>query len=167
MARQVFSTECDELERIIHKRNAVCSGRLLAALIEHHSSGDVVPEPEPVPLAPIPNELMAYAADLASPPVIGQIRRIQLAVLEDFPKVTLVDVLSNRRTIKMVWPRQIAMYLSKTLTRQSLPEIGRRFGGRDHSTVHYAVEKIGRLIETDAALADQIERIKGRLGYLS
>ena len=60
--------------------------------------------------------------------------------------VTRADLLSSRRTASVVRPRQIAMYLSKTLTLRSLPEIGRRFGGRDHTTVLHAVRKIEGLI---------------------
>jgi chromosomal replication initiator protein len=52
------------------------------------------------------------------------------------------------------------MYLAKTLTLRSLPEIGRRFGGRDHTTVLHAVRKIEGLVDSDAALADEIELLK-------
>ena len=70
------------------------------------------------------------------------------------------DLLSNRRTQVIVRPRQIAMYLSKTLTPRSLPEIGRRFGGRDHTTVLHAVRKIERLLGEDTKLAQEIELLK-------
>jgi chromosomal replication initiator protein len=62
-----------------------------------------------------------------------------------------------------VRPRQIAMYLAKTLTLRSLPEIGRRFGGRDHTTVLHAVRKIENLVSTDTALAEEIELLKRQL----
>ena len=55
------------------------------------------------------------------------------------------------------------MYLSKTLTLRSLPEIGRRFGGRDHTTVLHAVRKIEDLVGNDASLADEIEALKRQL----
>ena len=71
--------------------------------------------------------------------------------------------LSSRRTANVVRPRQIAMYLAKTLTLRSLPEIGRRFGGRDHTTVLHAVRKIESLIGQDTSLAAEIEAIKGQL----
>ncbi|MGU3492829.1 chromosomal replication initiator protein DnaA [Xanthobacteraceae bacterium A53D] len=74
--------------------------------------------------------------------------------------VSRADLLSQRRTANVVKPRQIAMYLAKTLTLRSLPEIGRRFGGRDHTTVLHAVRKIDGLINTDRALADEIEALK-------
>ena len=60
-------------------------------------------------------------------------------------------------------PRQVAMYLAKTLTLRSLPEIGRRFGGRDHTTVLHAVRKIEGLVGNDMALAEEIEILKRQL----
>jgi chromosomal replication initiator protein len=59
-----------------------------------------------------------------------------------------------------VLPRQVAMYLAKTLTLRSLPEIGRRFGGRDHTTVLHAVRKIESLVGNDNVLAEEIELLK-------
>lgn len=73
------------------------------------------------------------------------------------------DLLSSRRTANVVRPRQIAMYLAKTLTLRSLPEIGRRFGGRDHTTVLHAVRKIEDLVGHDGALAEEIAAIKREL----
>jgi len=70
------------------------------------------------------------------------------------------DILSSRRTANVVRPRQIAMYLSKVLTLRSLPEIGRRFGGRDHTTVLHAVRKIEELAAKDKGLAEVIELLK-------
>jgi chromosomal replication initiator protein len=77
--------------------------------------------------------------------------------------VTRADLLSSRRTASVVRPRQIAMYLSKTLTLRSLPEIGRRFGGRDHTTVLHAVRKIESLIGSDPSLKDEISLLKRML----
>jgi chromosomal replication initiator protein len=74
--------------------------------------------------------------------------------------VSRADLLSSRRTANVVRPRQIAMYLAKTLTLRSLPEIGRRFGGRDHTTVLHAVRKIEGLVQGDQALAEEIEVLK-------
>ncbi len=77
--------------------------------------------------------------------------------------VSRADLLSSRRTANVVRPRQVAMYLAKTLTLRSLPEIGRRFGGRDHTTVLHAVRKIENLVSTDTALAEEIELLKRQL----
>jgi chromosomal replication initiator protein len=88
-----------------------------------------------------------------------RIEDIQRVVARHF-NVSKADLLSSRRTRTIVRPRQIAMYLAKVLTPRSLPEIGRRFGGRDHTTVLHAVRKIEELIEGDKALADEIELLK-------
>jgi chromosomal replication initiator protein len=74
--------------------------------------------------------------------------------------VSRSDLLSSRRTANVVRPRQIAMYLAKTLTLRSLPEIGRRFGGRDHTTVLHAVRKIDGCVANDKVLAEEIEVLK-------
>ena len=78
-------------------------------------------------------------------------------------KVSRADLLSSRRTATVVLPRQIAMYLSKSLTLRSLPEIGRRFGGRDHTTVLHAVRKIETLSGREATLAEELELLKRML----
>jgi len=74
------------------------------------------------------------------------------------------DILSQRRHRSVVWPRQIGMYLSKQLTTRSLPEIGRRFGNRDHTTVLHAIRKIDREIGKSARLKDEIDELKKQLG---
>jgi chromosomal replication initiator protein len=74
--------------------------------------------------------------------------------------ISRADILSSRRTANVVRPRQIAMYLSKVLTLRSLPEIGRRFGGRDHTTVLHAVRKIEDLSSKDRGLSEVIELLK-------
>ena len=70
---------------------------------------------------------------------------------------------SPRRARAVARPRQIAMYLSKQLTSKSLPEIGRTFGGRDHTTVMHAVSRIEELSIEDSLLADDIELLKRTL----
>lgn len=74
--------------------------------------------------------------------------------------VSKPDILSQRRHRSVVWPRQIGMYLSKQLTARSLPEIGRRFGDRDHTTVLHAIRKIENEISQDARLREEIEDLK-------
>ena len=65
--------------------------------------------------------------------------------------------------MKLARPRQIAMYLSKQLTSRSLPEIGRKFGGRDHTTVIHAVRKIEQLREEDPALDEDVDLLRRML----
>ncbi len=69
------------------------------------------------------------------------------------------DLLSSRRNQSIVRPRQIGMYLAKTLTARSLPEIGRRFGGRDHTTVLHAIRKIENLKQQDGVLKDELDSL--------
>ena len=91
-----------------------------------------------------------------------KIEDIQKLVASHY-SVTRADILSSRRTATVVKPRQIAMYLAKTMTLRSLPEIGRRFGGRDHTTVLHAVRKIEGLSAADRALNDELELLKRML----
>jgi len=88
-----------------------------------------------------------------------KIEDIQRTVARQY-NVSRSDLLSSRRTANVVRPRQIAMYLAKTLTLRSLPEIGRRFGGRDHTTVLHAVRKIENLVGINPTLAEEIELLK-------
>jgi chromosomal replication initiator protein len=81
--------------------------------------------------------------------------------------VSRTDICSARRTANVVRPRQVAMYLAKTLTLRSLPEIGRRFGGRDHTTVLHAVRKIAALIPKDAELAAEEAHFRSLLSEVS
>jgi chromosomal replication initiator protein len=99
--------------------------------------------------------------DLVRPqdPKRVKIEDIQRIVARQY-NVSRADLLSSRRTANVVRPRQIAMYLAKSLTLRSLPEIGRRFGGRDHTTVLHAVRKIETLAGNDATLAEEIELLK-------
>jgi len=91
-----------------------------------------------------------------------KIEDIQRVVARHY-NVSRSDLLSSRRTANVVRPRQVAMYLAKLLTLRSLPEIGRRFGGRDHTTVLHAVRKIEGLVGNDSALAEEIEILKRQL----
>jgi chromosomal replication initiator protein len=91
-----------------------------------------------------------------------KIEDIQRVVARQY-NVSRSDLLSSRRTANVVRPRQVAMYLAKTLTLRSLPEIGRRFGGRDHTTVLHAVRKIEGLVGNDGSLAQEIEGLKRQL----
>ena len=88
-----------------------------------------------------------------------RIEDIQKVVASHY-NVPRTEMLSNRRTRSVVLPRQIAMYLSKTMTPRSLPEIGRRFGGKDHTTVLHAVRKIETMIGNDSQIAKEIELLR-------
>ncbi|MEZ5925429.1 MAG: chromosomal replication initiator protein DnaA [Hyphomicrobiaceae bacterium] len=74
--------------------------------------------------------------------------------------VSRTDILSPRRHRSIVWPRQVGMYLAKTMTQRSLPEIGRRFGNRDHTTVLHAIRKIESELEGNTRLRAELEDLK-------
>ncbi len=90
------------------------------------------------------------------------IDEIQRRVAEHF-NIRLGEMTSERRARAVARPRQVAMYLAKQLTTRSLPEIGRKFGGRDHTTVIHAVRKIEELKLTDPALAEDVELLRRML----
>jgi chromosomal replication initiator protein len=113
--------------------------------------------------------LTVEAAEIAIRDLI-RAREPKRVKIEDIQKlvashysVTRADILSSRRTATVVKPRQVAMYLSKALTLRSLPEIGRRFGGRDHTTVLHAVRKIEGLSSSDSSLREELELLKRML----
>ncbi|WP_081696256.1 chromosomal replication initiator protein DnaA [Candidatus Micropelagos thuwalensis] len=88
-------------------------------------------------------------------------RRISIDQIQrkvaDYYNVRMGDMLSARRSRAVARPRQIAMYLSKQLTTRSLPEIGRKFGGRDHTTVIHAVRKVESLRESDPSIEEDVD----------
>jgi chromosomal replication initiator protein len=75
----------------------------------------------------------------------------------DYYNLRLSDLLSARRSRQIARPRQVAMYLSKILTTRSLPEIGRKFGGRDHTTVIHAVKRVEGLRDSDTAIQEEVD----------
>ncbi len=84
-------------------------------------------------------------------------------VVSNFFNIPLSDMLSQRRSRPLARPRQIAMFLAKKMTTRSLPEIGRRFANRDHTTVIHAVKTITRLSDQDDEMKKNINQIKGLL----
>ena len=90
------------------------------------------------------------------------IEEIQKKVAQHF-NIRLADMHSARRARAVARPRQVAMYLAKQLTTRSLPEIGRKFGGRDHTTVMHAVKRIEELRQMDATLAEDIDLLRRML----
>ncbi|MBX2853796.1 MAG: chromosomal replication initiator protein DnaA [Rhodobacteraceae bacterium] len=90
------------------------------------------------------------------------IEEIQRKVAEHF-NIRMADMHSARRARSVARPRQIAMYLAKQLTQKSLPDIGEKFGGRDHSTVIHAVKRVTELRTLDSAFDDDVERLRRAL----
>ncbi|QGH32566.1 chromosomal replication initiator protein DnaA [Gracilibacillus salitolerans] len=98
----------------------------------------------------------------SSRPKVITIQHIQEEIGKRY-NVKLEEFSAKKRTKSIAFPRQIAMYLSRELTDFSLPKIGEEFGGRDHTTVIHAHEKISKLIATDELLSKEIEEIKEQL----
>lgn len=90
------------------------------------------------------------------------IEEIQKKVAEHW-NIRLTDMSSARRARAVARPRQVAMYLAKQLTSRSLPEIGRRFGNRDHTTVMHAISRVTELIKTDTGFAEDVELLRRML----
>ncbi len=90
------------------------------------------------------------------------IERIQELVSERF-SLSLEELCGDRRSQNIVYPRQVAMYLSRELTDSSLPKIGREFGGRDHTTVIHATSKIARMIREDRSVYNLVQELTARI----
>jgi chromosomal replication initiator protein len=90
------------------------------------------------------------------------IDKIQELVCERFG-VALTELTGDRRSQNIVYPRQVAMYLSRELTDSSLPKIGKEFGGRDHTTVIHATSKIARLIREDRSVYNLVQELTARI----
>jgi chromosomal replication initiator protein len=90
------------------------------------------------------------------------IKRIQELVSDRFG-LTLDELCGDRRSQNIVYPRQVAMYLSRELTDSSLPKIGKEFGGRDHTTVIHATQKVARLIKEDRSVWNLVQELTARV----
>jgi len=88
-----------------------------------------------------------------------------IKIVCDYFKINVREMLSQRRSRYLVRPRQIAMYLTKNLTSKSLPDIGREFSGRDHTTVIHSVKTINKLRGRDEEMSKAIEKLKNKILY--
>ncbi len=95
----------------------------------------------------------------------NDVHRIQKIVSEYF-QISVEDIRSKKRSSNISFPRQIAMYLCRTMTNESFPKIGIEFGGKDHSTVMHSVEKIEKEIRENSDLANIIEKLKKDIGVV-
>lgn len=120
---------------------------------------EVMPKPE---IAPKPEYKPWFRIVGLERPTVRDIQE----VVAEFYGITRADILSKCRTTKFTFPRQVAAYLAKEITGLSLPDIGRRFSGRDHTTILYSVNKVAALRKSDPMLADEITEIKYRLEAL-
>jgi chromosomal replication initiator protein len=90
------------------------------------------------------------------------IERIQELVSDRFG-LSLDELCGDKRSQNIVYPRQVAMYLSRELTDSSLPKIGKQFGGRDHTTVIHATSKIARMIREDRDVYNLVQELTARV----
>lgn len=152
----------------LHARRAR-RDRIAAKAVQSELPVFSLPERQPAPefsfgrwierqarLNPMPKPAwFCIVAELNTIPRQPKIEEIQRVVRTAY-RLTKAEFVAERRTAPVVRARQIAMYLAKTMTCRSLPEIGRRFGGRDHTTVLHAVRKIEALIVRDTQLAAEV-----------
>ncbi len=108
------------------------------------------------------NECKNILKDIFNQTKVITVDKIQ-NIVSNYFNIPLSDMLSQRRSRPLARPRQIAMYLAKKMTTRSLPEIGRRFANRDHTTVIHAVKTIKRLSEQDDEMKKNITQIKSLL----
>lgn len=157
MGRPILSSDCDELQHFVEKRNIICSRNFLAALISNHGTAanddqpqteePPAPDPEPSPTVLIPT---------------NKIEQIKRSVCKKFG-VSKQHIESASRKKGVVHPRQIGMYLARKHTTHSYPEIGRRFGGRDHTTILHAFEKIQALVKRDETVAAVVAELEAQI----
>jgi chromosomal replication initiator protein len=120
---------------------------------------------------PLTAELAREVLDSLYPPTASRgerkrtIAEIQAAACQHFG-LSSDELLSAARVARVAWPRQVAMYLARELTGQSLPAIGREFGGRDHTTVLHAWRRTSARIEADASSREAVEKLCRALGQL-
>lgn len=145
------------IEGEFHRRHMERKLRLFPPSQIEECEAPPPPQEPPPEIIDVPNFLPIRS----EPPRITT-RYIQHVVAQYYG-ITVLDIISERRTKNVVCPRQVAMYLAKTLTLRSLPEIGRRFGGRDHTTALHGVRKISSLLEIDQELADDIALLRKQL----
>lgn len=147
--------EREEAARLEHERKLQEERRVLIAHARKVSRLDNdAGSPRPAP--------PAHRDWMSVNPQIPPILRIQRAVCSYYG-ITRVDLISSRRTANLIMPRHIAMYLAKTLTLCSLPEIGRRFGGRDHTTIISAIRKIDDLKLSDGRVASDVAALRAQV----
>jgi chromosomal replication initiator protein len=95
------------------------------------------------------------------PPEVS-VERIQETVIDRFG-ISMQELVGDRRSQSIVYPRQVAMYLCRELTDSSLPKIGKKFGGRDHTTVIHATSKIAKLIQEDRSVYNLVQELTARI----
>ncbi|MFM9124439.1 MAG: chromosomal replication initiator protein DnaA [Actinomycetota bacterium] len=117
---------------------------------------------EPLTVELVRDVLQNQYPEDARPVTVEGVQR----VVAEYFSLTVEDLRSERRTQTVVFPRQVAMYLSRELTDLSLPQIGRSFGGRDHTTIHYGHDKIARRMKEDRSLYNLVQELTSTIRRL-
>lgn len=162
----------DGKSRMTRHTAMIRSDIFLGRLVRYHPSKilqkeDVLTEPVDVPIltsAPETN-VVPLPVPHTTDKVLSKRPTLRMIVeqVASFYGVTLVDLYSQRRSLNIVRPRQVAMWLCRRLTLRSLPQIGHVIGDRDHTTVLHGCRTIDRLIQSDGRLADEIHVLKLRI----
>lgn len=152
----------------LRAKNMHSCNALLSRLVQFH--GDefrtvapvVVLEAPPEPAPPAPSMAVAeIVTEIEEGPRKPTIREIGKCVAKRF-NISMNELESSRRLAKIVRPRQICFYLARKLTARSLPEIGRRLGGKDHTTVLHGSRVIEQRISEDPELAQTIAELEAQ-----
>jgi hypothetical protein len=133
----------------------------IEAVLKPNEIEELAWTPRPLTIEQIEADAVVHRANAARG--IIPIPKIQAACARAWPGVTVIDILSSRRTADVVRPRQVSMYLCKILTVRSLPYIGRYHGHRDHTTVLHAFRKIDALVQSDPELCAKVDRLRAEL----
>jgi hypothetical protein len=148
-------------QRLRHPRNAVpdygidLKRKPVLTVVEPAPPAPDVAAPPLGNGAPLPEYVLSYPA-APTVPLALSVRTIQRAVCEYYG-VSLLDLLSSRRTKAVMLPRQVAVWLSRRLTPHSLPAIGHHFSHRDHTTMLHSVRRIDELRQTDPAMQARLD----------
>ena len=117
---------------------------------------------EPLTVELVRDVLSSQYPEDSRPVTVESVQR----VVADYFSLSVDELRSERRTQTIVFPRQVAMYLSRELTDMSLPQIGRLFGGRDHTTIHYGHDKIAKRIKEDRSLYNLVQELTATIRRL-
>src|SRR5207237_4459681 len=97
----------------------------------------------------------------------GEVPQVTIESIQELSSdrfgLSVEELCGDRRSQNIVYPRQVAMYLSRELTDSSLPKIGKQFGGRDHTTVIHATSKIARMIREDRSVYNLVQELPARI----
>ena len=117
---------------------------------------------EPLTVELVRDVLSSQYPEDSRPVTVESVQR----VVAEYFSLSIDELRSERRTQTIVFPRQVAMYLSRELTDMSLPQIGRLFGGRDHTTIHYGHDKIAKRIKEDRSLYNLVQELTATIRRL-